>query len=188
MPRRRTTGRPGPAFGFKLTHNRNSHVRQGAANLVRFGMIARMSDPASRSHPIRNAFVALILILGFICTSVFVLKKLFAPNVTRANAQMLFDAFDLTAQKGDVPLRGDKLAADVAADGFRKQTDSPPLDGWGHPMRVTAKVTGNSCLLIVRSAGADDLFNTPDDMVIQRTFDISKAPGVDGMPTTRPDQ
>jgi len=150
-------------------------------------MIVRMATTAAPSKPIRTAVIAMILILGFICATVVVLKKLFAPAVTKANAQMLFDAFDNVVNKGTVEIGDESTAVAVANECFRRQTDSPPLDGWGHVMRVTAAIASNTCKLTLRSAGADNIFDTPDDVVCEQSFDISRTPGRTGSPASQPD-
>jgi hypothetical protein len=141
----------------------------------------------TRRRPILTATLVFVVIFGLICLTFIVLRRVFAPGVTRANAEMVFDAFDAVVKKGDVAIDDDKLAGEIAAEAFRKQTDSAPLDGWGHAMRVSATLTGDSCAVTVRSAGADNVFDTADDVVCEQIFDVSRKAGITGPPAAKID-
>ncbi len=130
------------------------------------------------------AALLLVLVLGGLCTTVLVLKKVFGPAVTRANAQQVFDAFGDAVKKGEIKIDDDATAFSVAKDSYRKLTDSVPLDGWGREMHLTARVEKNSCTLTLHSAGGDNVFGNSDDVVCEETFDLSRIAN----PTSQPSQ
>ncbi len=120
-----------------------------------------------------TAMIGLTAAAALIYATVVLLRKYFAPAVSRANAEMVFRIFSTTAQRPDVTIRDSQLAVEIATEGFRKTTDSPPLDGWAHAMKVTAIVEGESCAMSIQSAGPDAEFDTDDDIVFKQTFDLS---------------
>jgi hypothetical protein len=60
------------------------------------------------------------------------------------------------------------------ADRAYREKGGVLVDGWSNPMRISAVVQGDSCELILLSAGQDGAFGTADDFTVRKTFDLSK--------------
>lgn len=121
-----------------------------------------------------TVLIALAITLSLACAAYFIISRTMARMITRDNAGIVFDQFQAVLDKGEVIIHDPATAASVAERAYREKMSGPPVDGWANLMRISAVIHGNSCQMTVQSAGPDGAFGTADDMLMQRTFDLSR--------------
>jgi hypothetical protein len=108
----------------------------------------------------------------------FGFSRLLAPRITRDNAGIVLDEFQVALDSGENIIHDPLTATQVADRAYREKMKGVAVDGWDNPFRISAVITGKSCLLTVLSAGPDSAFGTGDDVKIERVFDLAgKVPG-----------
>jgi hypothetical protein len=127
-----------------------------------------------RARTVWTVLIAFAITLTLPFTAYFVFSKLMTRMITRDNAGIVFDQFQAALDKGGVFIHDSASAVSVAERAYLEKASGTALDGWSNPMRISAIVQGNSCQLIVLSAGADGAFGTADDISMTRSFDLSR--------------
>jgi hypothetical protein len=118
--------------------------------------------------------IALPIFLLLPVIAFFGFRYFMARMITRDNAGIVFEQFQVALDKGAI-IRDPMMAADVAELGYRDRMHGLPVDGWGHPFRIEGSISGNSCVLTVQSAGPDGSFGTGDDVSLSQTFELHES-------------
>jgi hypothetical protein len=79
------------------------------------------------------------------------------------------------------------MAIRVAVEEYRRKTGREVLvDGWGNVMVVEAEVSRESCVIRLRSAGADGDYGTRDDLTREWSFGWGMMSRASSLPTSKP--
>ena len=63
-----------------------------------------------------------------------------------------------------------QAAEGIAVHMYMNRMGRPPIDGWGHRIRITATVKDNVCELHLASPGRDGIWRTADDVTRTMTY------------------
>jgi hypothetical protein len=119
-----------------------------------------------------TVILCLVIAVSLPLTLIGIFRAMMSRFITRDNASIIFDQFQSALDHGSV-VRDSVAVSDVATTAYWNKTQAIPLDGWGHQVRISGVVHGNSCQMTVLSAGSDGAFGTGDDVAFQRSFDLT---------------